>query len=461
MLQPTLITALLTSALLARATSVAGLIFVAAVFQASSVLNVVTPKAAITGTVAYGVTPSMVMALVAGMLLLLEIWRQRGMHIPRHLRLPLGLLVAYVLVACLGAWFLPRWFAGTPVHLLVKIYGAEEAPVPLVATLSNAVQAINIVALLVVLLYLLAAVRTPEARQRLVAGVALACTLVVGIGLYEQAAPSLASPSLVPLLANNPGYSQVPLAPMGYVLTRIGLPFTEPSYASAYMAAMTLGVLAVALLGRGWWWALLAALLCAVGLVNTLGSTGLAAAGVAVCVLVPWVVLRALRPTTGLSLRLRAALLCTLLLLASVWGWRSYEAASWRPKVDAMFQGLIVDKAKQTDGVREKTNQRALQIAQETRGLGVGLGSNRASSFFASLLSNTGVLGTALFTAMLGTLLWRYWCAPVLSDMQIFVATALPTATLAMGLGIPDLNMPMYWGFVFLGFVFCPPRREG
>jgi hypothetical protein len=40
--------------------------------------------------------------------------------------------------------------------------------------------------------------------------------------------------------------------------------------------------------------------------------------------------------------------------------------------------------------------------------------------------------------------------------MQIFVATALPTATLAMGLGIPDLNMPMYWNFIFLGFVFCP-----
>jgi hypothetical protein len=43
-----------------------------------------------------------------------------------------------------------------------------------------------------------------------------------------------------------------------------------------------------------------------------------------------------------------------------------------------------------------------------------------------------------------------------LSDAQIFVAAALPTATLAMGLGIPDLNMPMYWGFIILGFVFCP-----
>lgn len=84
------------------------------------------------------------------------------------------------------------------------------------------------------------------------------------------------------------------------------------------------------------------------------------------------------------------------------------------------------------------------------------MGSNRASSFMASLVSNTGVLGALLFCSMLASLLWRYIKAPELTDMQIFVATALPTATLAMSLGIPDLNLPMYWGFIFLAFIFCP-----
>jgi hypothetical protein len=78
------------------------------------------------------------------------------------------------------------------------------------------------------------------------------------------------------------------------------------------------------------------------------------------------------------------------------------------------------------------------------------------------LVSNTGVLGAALFCAMLVSLLWRYIRAPALTDMQIFVAVALPTATLAMGLGIPDLNLPVYWGFIFLAFVFCPePIKSG
>ncbi len=144
------------------------------------------------------------------------------------------------------------------------------------------------------------------------------------------------------------------------------------------------------------------------------------------------------------------------LLLASTLGAQMYTQSDIKPKVDGIVDSLIIDKVKQKDGARELSNMRALEIVQETYGLGVGMGSNRASSFFASLVSNTGVLGAALFCAMLVSLLWRYVRAPALTDMQIFVAVALPTATLGMGLGIPDLNLPMYWGFIFLGFLFCP-----
>ena len=243
---------------------------------------------------------------------------------------------------------------------------------------------------------------------------------------------------------------------MGFVLNRVGLPFSEPSYASAYMAAMTLGGLGVALMGRHWWLGLTAAFICGLGLINTLGSTGLASAVSASCVLTLWVILRSLKGSENLSRRLRAAMLCCILLVANTWGYKVLQASPNRPHVEAMVKGLIIDKVKLNDGVREKINQRALEILIETKGLGVGLGSHRASSFFASLLANTGILGFILFMAMLGSLLWRYWKAPALTDMQIFVAAALPTATLAMGLGIPDLNLPMYWGFIFLGFVFCP-----
>lgn len=65
--------------------------------------------------------------------------------------------------------------------------------------------------------------------------------------------------------------------------------------------------------------------------------------------------------------------------------------------LDALVKGLVIDKAQKTDGVRVESNKRAIEIVKETYGPGVGLGSNRASSFFASLVSNTGVLGALFF----------------------------------------------------------------
>jgi hypothetical protein len=460
MLQLTGLTVLVTAAFVSQWTSLPGLLLVAGVLQAGSVLNIVTPVAAVTGVAAYGLTPFQFLApwvVLAGFGRLCLGPRPSW---PVHLLLPLVFLVSYAVVAIAGAWLLPQWFAGIKVNAVVQIYGVLELSA-LSLGLSHGVQALMLLLLILVLLAFLVLLSDQANKNSLTRGLALATMLVVCSGAYEQAAPYFKWPSMAAYWANNPGYSQAPLAPAGFVLNRVGVPFSEPSYASAFMAAMSLGAMGVALLGKRWWLGAAAALICGLGLINTLGSTGLAASGVAFAVLALWVILGALLGSASLSRRLRAALMCSLFLLASTWGFQVYEASAVRPQVEAMVQGLIVDKAKQSDGVREKTNQRALEILQETNGLGVGLGSHRASSFFASLLANTGVLGFGLFAAMLVSLLWRYWRAPHLSDMQIFVATALPTATLAMGLGIPDLNMPMYWNFIFLGFVFCPGGDVG
>ena len=454
MVQMTAFAAVMAAVLFAQTMSMGGLVLVSTVLQATAVVNVPLGSAGGQGVAAYGVSPYMVMALVAGLVWLWRLGQSRRLLLPQHLRWPLGFLLAYLGVAALGAWLLPVWFEGTPVNLLVEMDAINKLT-PLRATLSNLVQTLNLVVHVVVLLFLLQAVQRPDGQRGIKAGVVGALVLVLVVGFYEQWAQFNGTPSLTPFLANNQGYSQAPVAEK-ILWPRIGLPFSEPSYASTYLAATTVGLWAVAFLGRGWWWAWLAAVLSSLGLLNTLGSTGLAATGVAMAALCIWVLGQALRPSARLGRRLRSAGLGVLLLLASTWGVQIYTQSAIKPHVDGLVGHYIVYKAKLPDGARELSNKRALEIVQETYGLGVGMGSNRASSFMASLVSNTGVLGALLFCSMLATLLWRYIKAPQLTDMQIFVATALPTATLAMSLGIPDLNLPMYWGFIFLAFVFCP-----
>jgi hypothetical protein len=451
--------AILVAALLARGISLAGLVLVSTVLQATSVLNVQVGGAGGKGVAAYGVSPYMLMALVVGLVLLVRCVQDRGLRWPRQLRWPFGWLLAYVVVAVAGALILPQQFAGLPVNLLVEMHGILTFS-PLKPSLANVVQAINLCVHGVVLVFMVQAAQRTDGLKGLAAGTFGALGLVLVVGFYQQWASWKGLPGWLPFLANNPGYEQASVAGQ-FIWFRVGLPFTEPSYASAFLAATSLGCWAVAFFGRRWWWALAAALLSTAGLLNTLGATGLAAAGGAMAVLVSAVVVHALRPSTGLNMRLRPALLCVVVLLASTWGWRALENSPYKPQLGGLMENVIVSKVQIQDGVRELSNKRALEIVQETYGLGVGMGSNRASSFFASLVSNTGMLGALLFCCMLLSLLWRYFKATRLTDMQIFVAASLPTATLAMGLGIPDLNLPMYWGLIFLGFVFCPEKATG
>jgi hypothetical protein len=469
MVQVTAFAAVMAAALFAQAMSLGGLVMVSTVLQATAVVNVPLGSAGDKNVAAYGVSPYMVMALVAGLVWLWRMGQSRRLLLPQHLSWPLGLLLAYWFVAALGAWILPIWFEGMPVNLLVEMDAINKLT-PLRATLSNLVQTLNLLVHLAVLLFLLQATQQPEGPRGIKAGVVGALVLVLAIGFYEQVTQSLGWPSMMTYWGSNAGYSQAGVANEYELIhgkwisltKRLGLPFSEPSYLSTYLAGTTVGLWAVTLLGRGWWWAWLAAILSTMGLLNSLGSTGLAATVAAMAALSLWVLGNAMRPSTRLGRRLRAAVLGGLLLLASTWGVQMFAQSTIKPKVEAIANHLIFKKVKQQDGPRELSNKRALEIVQETYGLGVGMGSNRASSFFASLVSNTGVLGAALFCAMLVSLLWRYVRAPALTDMQIFVAVALPTATLAMGLGIPDLNLPMYWGFIFLAFVFCPePTKSG
>jgi hypothetical protein len=441
------------------------LMVVAVVLQAASVVNVdlalwLGPGA---GLGVYGITPYNAVAFCMGMLLLGRLVTV-GVAVPVQVRGAAAWFVAYAVVAAFGAVVLPRVFAGTPVHDMLALYGMSQPPVPVQWSLSNLVQAVNMGVHAVVLLYVLqCAQQEPGFGRRMVVGVMTALLLVLLVGSYERLAWLMAWPSAKAFWLNNPGYALLGGQLSMRDILRVASPFSEPSYTSAFLATTTLGLMAVAAFGQRTRWALGLGVLSALGLFNTLSSTGWSAAGLAALAMVFWMGARASVLDEDNHIRAREAwiwLVLSAVLVATLW---AAQSTRYSQDIDKTLNELLLNKSQPGNHEeREKTNVRALEIVQETQGLGVGMGSHRASSFMASLVSNTGVLGALLFCSMLGSLLWRYFKTPMLTDIQLFVGVSLATATLAMSLGIPDLNLPMYWGFIFLAFVFCPePIKSG
>ena len=401
-------------------------------------------------------------ALAAFCVLLLHLWQQRGQPIAeyKYPKAAFWLFVGYVVVAVIGALVLPWVFEGQPLNYMLD---PDRNPVkgsllPLTFSLSNIVQAANLCIHAVVLVYLLQAAQRKEWRRSgPILGLTAALALALALGFYERIAHILSWPSSISFWASNPGYLQEHSSIIwGVKLLRIGVPFSEPSYLSVLMAAAMIGCLSILAFGRQRGWASLGTVLCGLGLFNTLGATGWAAASLGLLGVMVWLAWRAWRNP---RLRKWTLLLwmCAALTVASV-----ATIALHAPESSKITHSIKSQLTSRLDGDswRQRSNEQAVTIIQKTAGLGVGLGSNRASSFLASLFSNTGILGGALFLAMLCAL-WRgYARARTLTDVQLFTAVALATAMLAMTLAIPDLNLPMFWAFIFLAFLYHPVLQK-
>ena len=81
----------------------------------------------------------------------------------------------------------------------------------------------------------------------------------------------------------------------------------------------------------------------------------------------------------------------------------------------------------------------ALQLLAMTHWIGVGLGSNRASSLVTSLLSNVGIAGVLCFTIFL----WRLFRS--LATEYAWLARSAFALLVNMFIGVPDVTMPLLW----------------
>lgn len=160
--------------------------------------------------------------------------------------------------------------------------------------------------------------------------------------------------------------------------------------------------------------------------------------------------------------RLSTLVACACVLLLALGLAFLFELGVTR-RVSAFFDETLLGKLESVSGVeRGSWNQQAWRNFVDTYGVGVGLGSARASSFPLVLLSNVGAVGTLLFLAFLKHVLWvpkRTAVEPVARAAREAVLAALITASISAT--VFDLGVA-FFAFAAAGTIaHSDPTREG
>ena len=209
--------------------------------------------------------------------------------------------------------------------------------------------------------------------------------------------------------------------------------FAEPAALSAFsIEAMAFFVsLAAQSRGRARVWSAAAGVLCGVNLIASGAGTALVGGLIVVLAAVAIVVYRFLAGTSRWpvwAVTVGCATFLPFLVMVPTF----YSGA-----VEITEEKLVSDSF----AVRTGANLFSLNLAIETYGIGVGLGSHRPSSLYLMLLACVGVVGLALFLAAVLTIVRQAWRVPAARPAAWGVVALLLTRLV----GGPDLSEPTFW----------------
>lgn len=414
-----------------------------------------------------GLTPFNVAAAMCGTALALGILGKNQTRWKRLSEPVVWPWLAFLAWSILCAPVLPLIFEGVKVHPLLLQGDIRPKPEAHALGISNIAQAINCAAVTVVIIYLLQRESGATTLRYLLMGTAAAGIVSLMVGLYQRGALLDLYPLADSFWASNPTYNQSFHSPRyGPKLGRVGLPFIEPSYASAWFAALLAGLLCAAAYtssaGRALL-LLLVAILAALGLLNTMGTTGIGAFALfSICLALMMVHLKyseAMPPQAWAPLLALAGIaVLVLILLVDYTMTHSELLASTRDSI--AFQIRKLPRAFE-DGPRFWSNVRALQIIVETYGLGIGTGSTRASSYLLSLGANTGLIGLGLFALSVLRLLRALTpTRDCLGSQFTYLWGSVVTILLAVSSAISDQNWPVLWLFIATALVGAQTVRS-
>ncbi len=333
-------------------------------------------------------------------------------------------LLAFTAIGLLGAVFLPRVFAGIA-HAMGSRGSINEVAFTAVSPSgTNIIQAFYLVANLMLFSFASYLVATREGGLRwALKGVAYGLAFACLLGLYQLLAYYTGLPWPTEVINSNTGVGQFPDQMAGGI-KRISSTFWEPSL----LGYNFVGCLGLFLLG-GRAPALGVFALCVLMLsTSSLGYFGL------VGLVGVWLLLDK-RVVGGVKLKIGAAVAFTCLAFIGI----DYLLLDSRA-----LQDLVLNKADSSSGVgRSTADALALETFIESAGLGVGVGSTRASSFLATLLATTGLPGMLTFCAFAGTLVMACYRQPDAESRQL--CFGLIGFLIVWFIAIPDLVQATFW----------------
>jgi len=285
-------------------------------------------------------------------------------------------------------------------------------------------------------------VRTYRQGEQLLKALYLAIFIVVTIGLAQFLAAENGWDFPYETFSNNPTYAQGFSQDLDSY-RRVNSTFSEPSGAGSYLAAAACGLLASFLTGRrgiGWFLSLLAV---TATLFLTTSTTGFAALAIGVCVLLVY-----FNPVRGDGLNRKSSARGWAVVL-SVFGVVGCIVFFTPDLLEAVLATTVEKGESHSLWFRMANEVHSLGIFIETYGLGVGLGSNRSSGLIPTILSTVGIVGTALFIAVLYRIGKLFPGRSARSSLQMGF-WALLTMIIAEVVAVPDINRPVLWALIML-----------
>jgi hypothetical protein len=334
------------------------------------------------------------------------------------------LWMVFAAIAVISAIILPFIFRGTLVFdPRISVDDNFLSPAHLSPQMTNMVQSVF---LTLNVLVVIASTRLTKSIDKAHRVFMRGAYVVIAIVILQSLFFWLGLPFPIKLLNNNPGYT---LANINASTLRPNGSFTEPSMAGSVLAAYVAAFLWKYFAGKE---NILRAAIAAMACLLVASTSSLIAVLVVFAVLVlanpvvrlPWFI--RISRLKRLSVFFVAAACMTLFLIIPT------------------FRTLLLSQTLEKGGsdsalVRFGADAFAFNLVLQTHGLGVGLGSNRPSSFLASLLSQVGVIGFVLFICAAWTTLWP------LPKQDRWIGMAALGLLLSMAFGLPDLSFPYLW----------------